>query len=390
MGPSLNEQEGRASRRVTGRSRKAPGWLARARTVGDPEVDLLVAKLASSKDAAILDDQIARLARDPLESPRDLPPALRQFLRDQSLPEWADRARLRRASLFAERHSVAIACALFCASLPSAFTAAKGVGVLRATGRLEGDIDRRVNETGRFVFDVMMPGGFESGAAIRSAQCVRLMHAAVRVRVLRGGGASGSEVPINQEDLLGTLVCFSVVVLDALDKMGVAVGHQDAEDFMHLWRVVGALLGIRPRWLPRDLAGARTLGACIHDRQSISSADGRALTTILIEAIERHVPARGLGLLVPGLVRFFLGEEAAESLGVPYGLRPLHVAAIVPRATGMLDRLTLGVALPGIGRTLLEHTMRLKLGPADPSFHRPLEAAACPVRGPLPARGRTT
>src|SRR5262245_15657081 len=70
---------------------------------------------------------------------------------------------------------------LFCYGLPSCYAAAKGVQVLALTTRLFSNPTRRVIETAQMVVDVMAPGGLAArGRGIRTAQKVRLMHAAVR------------------------------------------------------------------------------------------------------------------------------------------------------------------------------------------------------------------
>src|SRR6185436_12860508 len=111
---------------------------------------------------------------------------------------------------------------------------ARGARVLASTGRLRDDLDRRVNETARFVLDVVRPNGFDAGGSARIAiGKVRLVHAAVRRSVRARGG--GGEVPINQEDMLGTVGLFSVTVLDALTRLGVTVRARERDDYVHLW-----------------------------------------------------------------------------------------------------------------------------------------------------------
>ncbi len=329
-----------------------------------------------------IDRLLAELRDTRAELPAGLPPALQAFLEQEGLPAWADRGRLLRAQRFAERNAIGIATALFCAALPSAFTGAKGVSVLYATGRLENDVDARVNETGRFVFDVLMPGGFESGAAVRSTQKVRLLHASVR---RRAAARPHGDLPINQEDLLGTLTCFSVVVLDALTAMGTVVSPAEASDYLHLWVVVGAMLGIAPSSLPDSVAAARRLGEAVEARQTAVSADGRRLAQVLLAGIERHLPARGAGLVAPALMRFFLGEERARVLGLPRGLSPASISSLLASGRALLGRAPQSASVfhalvGGVGRTVLELTMARKLAGREPSYQSPLAMAGCPLR----------
>jgi hypothetical protein len=131
-----------------------------------------------------------------------------------------DPPRAARAQSFAFRHLFQITLALFCASLPTAYGAARGSRVLAATGRMAGkELDRRVNETAQFLLDVLAPGAFSpNGSALRGIQKVRLMHAAVRAHLARPV-RQRTEIAINQEDLLGMLFAFSVVVIRALRRL---------------------------------------------------------------------------------------------------------------------------------------------------------------------------
>jgi len=65
--------------------------------------------------------------------------------------------------------------------------------------------------------------------------------------------------PINQEDLAGTLLSFSYVVADPLRRLGVRVGAKDVDAYLHLWNVIGHLLGVRDELLVSDAADAAAL-----------------------------------------------------------------------------------------------------------------------------------
>ncbi len=350
-----------------------------AHTIGDPCADRLIARLSKRGDLGAIDRAIGTLKDHSSELRANVPSGLRRFFKAEGMPAWADRARILRAQRWIAQHPIATATALFCAALPTAFTGAKGVAVLYATGRLSNDVDRRVNETGRFVFDVLMPGSFESGRAVRSTQKVRLLHAVVRHRV-RAGSRRGrrANLPINQEELLGTLTCFSIVVLDAFVRMGIPVREEDAADYLHLWCVVGAMLGIREDWLPGKLSTARALASEIRARQGGTTAEGRALAAILLDGIERHLPARGLRVLGPGLMRLFLDEGTTRSLALPQGLLYRDLQQLL----GLVSRRLTGVAtavLPTLGRSLLEAAMQFKLGGREASFHTPLATLRTPT-----------
>ncbi|KAF9990304.1 hypothetical protein BGZ75_002618 [Mortierella antarctica] len=128
--------------------------------------------------------------------------------------------------------------------------------VLNSTGYLSGKRTKeRVLETSQFVLDVvhsldnLQPG---SGTAWKSIIQVRFLHAGVRSRLLKISRAHSRYynleehgVPINQEDLLGTLFSFSNTMWRVMEtRMDVHMTTQEREDYLHLWRYVGYMMGV--------------------------------------------------------------------------------------------------------------------------------------------------
>ncbi len=279
-----------------------------------------------------------------------------------SPPAWLNSTRVLRAQRFAQQHLLQITAALFYASLPTSYAAARGAAVLGATGRMSRDLDVRVNETARFILDVLEPGALETGAAPRVLRHVRIMHAQVR-RSLRGS-APATEVPINQEDLLGTLCAFSVVVVRALRRMSVEVSPVEAEDYFHLWRGYGALLGIEEALLPADFAAAERCADQIARRQFAPSAAGRSLMTVLSDRIAAHVPFPGS---TDYLVRRLAGDRVADVLGVPSDHAFREALVRLSRFSLLSDvqlHPLLKSATPLVARPLLDSIVRHKLGTA--------------------------
>lgn len=331
---------------------------------GDPWADAVVAEIGDRIWAINGMLRGVRHNGDPL--PAAIPAALGAIVIPE-LPAFADRHRLRRAQRFAERHLFQITTALFCASLPASYASADGARILSSTGRMEGDIDRRVNATAQFVLDVLCPHSFErSGRARCAIGKVRLVHAAVR----RALGTQGGVVPIDQEQMLGTLCLFSLVVLEALERLGVVVDPRDAEDYVHLWCVVGGMLGVDVERLPADVATARQLLAAIRRRRFAPSPEGRALMAQLLEGMERHMPASWLRPAPRYLIHHLLGEDVALGLGCPSP----------PRAWRRLAMLTTRASLPSslaarlsdlTARPLLTAMTYVKLSGAPARFAMP-------------------
>jgi len=341
-----------------------------ARQRGDAEADAVIGRLGRDVWAMNLLMQGCRCNNQPL--PERLPPVAREFFEQHSaLPPWFDRTRILSAQRWASQHLLHITAALFHASLPSAYAAERGATVLLCTGRMSKDLDRRVNETARFVVDVLARDAFEPhGVAIRSIQQVRLVHAAVRF-LLKESNPWPDEAPLNQEDLLGTLMSFSVVVVRAVRRLGVSVSATEAEDFYHLWRVAGALLGVEPALLPSDFGAAEATSDLIAVRQFRESQAGRQLMQALRTRINQHV-------LVPGmtdyLIRRLSGDRVADLLGVPASdtfRSKLGQLARLP----FVDRLALSKLLPQlsatVGKPLLDSIITRKLGGELAGFAAP-------------------
>ena len=224
---------------------------------GDPVADAVVADFVQVRH--ITDPQYVVLQL--IQHQRRLPPAEQipsvraYFDTPVPLPPWADVAVLRRGQEIFRVFGVHIASALFCASLPMSYAAVDGSQVLTRTAELVSNTRRRLAHTGEMLLDVM--GANDDRAALPFApgthaydapHGVRLFHAAVR-HLLRND-AEYQRVqpgePINQEDLLGTLTVFTVVVVEALQRFGVHLDAAQRDAYVRVWLTAGYLLGIEP------------------------------------------------------------------------------------------------------------------------------------------------
>ena len=111
-------------------------------------------------------------------------------------------------------------------------------------------------------------------------------------------------VPVNQEDLLGTLIVFSLVVIDALEELGVDVrsekGKAERDAYVHFWPVVGYLMGIdydglrhahlKPTEQPLTVEELRMVAAAIFRRQAEPSLGGQTLMSALLDVTKRMMP----------------------------------------------------------------------------------------------------
>jgi hypothetical protein len=290
------------------------------RQMADPPADDVVRTLYAEGQADLVSDLFRKLVESDDPIPPNMPPiAARYFEETAALPSWADHELISRGAELFSKYGAYMVSGLFCSSLPQCYADAKGAQVLIETSRLTDDVDYRILETAQFVFDVLDVDGLgEQGRGIRTAQKVRLMHAAIRNLIAKRGewdsGALGE--PINQEDLALTLGTFSIVILEALDALHLRVPSDQQESFLHLWKVVGHLLGIQESLLPLDVADARDMMQAIRGRQFARSDEGVELTRRLVGSIKEYIPGRSFDGYAPTLIRHLVGRETADLLGV--------------------------------------------------------------------------
>jgi hypothetical protein len=232
--------------------------LDAARLRGDALADATVAEVFKAGDTAAVAKLVSQLMRDD-QQPGNLPaPVLDYLAKSTAILGRAPNAGSAGEQVFSE-HGPEIMMLLCCYSLPSSYAAKKGVQVLHRTAYLAKRPNRRLFETAQFIVDVLSPGGLgPGGRGVRTAQKVRLMHAAIRHLILADTSApwpvESLGVPINQEDLLGTLMTFTWLIIDGLTKLGVKLTPVEQQSYLAAWLVVGELMGVEPGLMPRNVA----------------------------------------------------------------------------------------------------------------------------------------
>jgi hypothetical protein len=174
-------------------------------------------------------------------------------------------------------------------------------------------------ETAQFLVDALEEGGLgPHGRGRRSAQKIRLLHATIRHFLRhRASWDTSLGMPINQEGLAGTMCSFSVLIPRGLTKLGVDLPPQDREDFFHIWSVIGHLIGVDERLIPRDFHDGEALIDKILDRQWAPSQAGRVITEALITYMQDMLPGPALDGAPPTLIRYLAGDKVADILAVP-------------------------------------------------------------------------
>ncbi len=352
------------------------------RQMGDPPADLAVSSVFAGSEVTRVNELMRSLVTNEYPDPGTLPPAIQTYLAEtNALPDWANIALVTAGEQVFWRFGPEMLLILLCYSLPFCYLDRKGVNVLALTTRLLTNPTRRVIETAQMLVDVMSPGGLTDaqGRGRRTIQKVRLMHAAIR-KLAAAAPAWNPEwdLPINQEDLVLTLISFSWVVLDGLEKLGIVLSTDDQEAYLHCWLVVGSLLGIEKAILPCDLPSAELLKQQVSRRQFAPSEPGQDLTRALLDMVANTLPGDVFRKVPLALTEHFLGQSWAGWLGVQPGILAEALSAPLQILGFQGDALTmqsgaLRVLAQKVGRLLVQAIVYVERGGNRPSFSIPAE-----------------
>ena len=325
--------------------------LTRYRQQGDAPADAVIKAVADAGGRESV-GQLMRWLGDTADLATDKQPeTVRAFFTDYSaLPNWADLDRMARGMSFFQKNAGSIGLTLGTYSLPYTYMGANGVQLLWLTERIKNDTARRLQETGEWVFAVNNPKEWAHGQAISRTLKVRLIHAAARWFGLHTGRWNDAwGMPVNQEDMVGTIGSFSYIVILGLRKMGIRTTEQEEEDYLHHINVIGYLNGVAEELLPQNLREAFHLDRLIAKRQFKPSEEGAGLTKSLLNAIADVARQSGSGTttsrpegvrnLAAAQMRFFLGDAYADALGIP-------AVPVEKRLAGLLNRLPIFPNVP--------------------------------------------
>jgi hypothetical protein len=187
------------------------------------------------------------------------------------------------------------------------------------------------------VVNVTSPNGFApDGKAVVTAAKLRMLHAGVRSlsRQRLPDYDTRYGVPVNHEDMLATIMGFSLLVIRGLRDLRVGLKDDEAEDYYYLWQMFALAMGIHPpgqpdstEYLPANLAEAQTFYASYsrrHYRNAHENPEGVELTRaclLMLEFMVAHSPLRFLGITrVP---RIYMQELLGARGLVQRGVRPV-------------------------------------------------------------------
>ncbi|MGH1365093.1 MAG: oxygenase MpaB family protein [Calditrichia bacterium] len=309
-------------------------FLNSLRMQGDPLADETVEKMLKDGTIQHAGELFRTLKSNDDQVADKRIPELTEFVATtKGLPKGTDLKRIERGEAAFMRSAFPACLALLCKSLPEGYAAPNLSLILNISKNLEKHPYARLIAVLQLVVNVGAHQGFQDdGRAVITAQKVRLLHAGIRQITNKyvPDYSKSYQVPVNHEDMLATIMGFSLLVITGLEALDVPLKEQEAEDLLYLWCVFAQMCGIYPpgkpesmEYLPTSVADAKAFYAAFGRRHYANvkdNPDGVELTRANIKMLEDMIPwplrLFGLKVLPKVYLVHMTGVEAARRVGV--------------------------------------------------------------------------
>lgn len=183
----------------------------------------------------------------------------------------------------------------------------------------------RLFETTQLILQVtqslqsIQPGGAGHASALR----VRLLHAAVRRRILTLAESrpdyydvSKYGIPINDLDCIATIGTFSATLIWlSLPRQGIYVTEREASDYVHLWRYVAYLMGTPTSYFETREQAKRIMEVLLLYEVNPSDTS-RVLANNVIKCLTAQPPSYASKSFLEVNARWLNGNELCDGLGL--------------------------------------------------------------------------
>lgn len=213
-------------------------------------------------------------------------------------------------------------------SLLGGMGAARVVETLARTGGFSTKVARgRLFETTQHILqctkslESIQPGGEGFASTIR----VRLLHAAVRNRILKLAESRPDYynlkewgVPINDLDSIATIDTFSAsLVWLSLPRQGIFLREQEIVDYIALWRYIAYVIGAPTEGFFENPTQAKRIFESLLYFEIEPSATSQVLANNIIKCLQDQPPGYASADLLIAGARWLNGNKLGDALGLP-------------------------------------------------------------------------
>ncbi len=297
--------------------------LDQMRMTGDPAADRVVADLTAQGRVPEVNRLLREWVYNDQPLPSGLPAELASFIdKARQLPSWADLARIAKAARFGDANKPALSLAYSMGVSTAVFTYPILASVFDPSTDVALVFSKRLIGSLKLISGVYDPGAFgPHGQIIPDLVKVRLMHAAVRVHLDDPSWDTATwGVPVSEESMLLETLLDGLFPLVVMQHFGIKIPAEVAGDFLHTWRVEGALLGVPAGAMPGELSTATDLFYQLAARDQGASPQGRYLLNSYVTQASRFLSGPGgidITPIIVSTIRCVLGDRLAGLLGIP-------------------------------------------------------------------------
>lgn len=167
----------------------------------------------------------------------------------------------------------------------------------------------------------IQPGGDGFASTIR----VRLLHAAVRKRILKLAetrpdyfNVAEWGVPINDLDSIATIVSFSsTLIWLALPRQGIFLRQSEITDYVALWRYIAYVIGCPTAGFFETPAQAKRILESLTLHELAPSPTSQKLANNIIAALADQAPGHASAALLTAGARWLNGNPLCDALALP-------------------------------------------------------------------------
>ncbi|KAI9820644.1 MAG: hypothetical protein M1827_005013 [Pycnora praestabilis] len=263
------------------------------------------------------------LLRDNAESDEKLSQLWQEV---NTIPDWVDWDQIDRGQQVFYRYGGAALTGLAYQSLLGGMGAQRVVETLARTGGFSTKVARgRMYETTQHILqctnslDSIKPGGAGHASSLR----VRLLHAAVRQRIMKLAQQRPDYynieewgVPINDLDCIATIGTFSATLIWlSFPRQGIWLREQEVKDYVALWRLVAHYVGTPTKFFETP-ESARAVMESLLVSEINPTETSKVLANNIIRSLEAQPPTYASRDFLFANARWLNGNELADSLGL--------------------------------------------------------------------------
>lgn len=244
-----------------------------------------------------------------------------------TIPEWVDWDQIARGQDVFYRYGGAALTGLAYQSLLGGMGAARVVEVLARTGGFSTKVARRrLFETTQHILqctkslESIQPGGEGFASSIR----VRLLHAAVRQRIMKLASQRPGYydveklgIPINDLDSIATIGTFSATLIWlSFPRQGLYLRQKEIEDYIALWRYIGYIVGCPTQYFETP-AKAKAMMESLLMNEIQPTETSKILANNIIKSLADQPPGYASADMLVAGARWLNGNELCDRLGLP-------------------------------------------------------------------------